>query len=84
MVDDFCRSHASKRNPGPEASLCYSEIITLAIFFARWNRFASERVRLRPRFHRRPTSLAETFFALRSEAHKAGERRVGGSLGPSM
>jgi hypothetical protein len=42
MVDDFCQSHASKRNPGPEASLCESEIITLAIF-ARWNRFTSER-----------------------------------------
>jgi hypothetical protein len=42
MVDDFCHSHPPKRNPGPEASLSESEVITLAIF-ARWNRFASER-----------------------------------------
>jgi Transposase DDE domain len=42
MVDDFCHSHLPKRNPGPEASLSESEVITLAIF-ARWNRFASER-----------------------------------------
>ena len=42
MVDDFCHSHQPKRNPGPEASLPESEVITLAIF-ARWNRFASER-----------------------------------------
>ena len=33
---------APKTNPGPEASLSESEVITLAIF-ARWNRFASER-----------------------------------------
>ncbi len=42
MVDDFCHSQPPKRNPGPEASLSESEVITLAIF-ARWNRFASER-----------------------------------------
>ncbi len=42
MVDDFCHSRPPKRNPGPEASLSESEVITLAIF-ARWNRFASER-----------------------------------------
>lgn len=42
MIDDFCHSHPPKRNPGPEASLSESEVITLAIF-ARWNRFASER-----------------------------------------
>ncbi len=42
MVDDFCHSHPPKSNPGPEASLSESEVITLAIF-ARWNRFASER-----------------------------------------
>jgi hypothetical protein len=42
MVDDFCYSLPPKRNPGPEASLSESEVITLAIF-ARWNRFASER-----------------------------------------
>jgi hypothetical protein len=38
----LCHSYAPKRNPGPEASLSESEVITLAIF-ARWNRFASER-----------------------------------------
>jgi hypothetical protein len=42
MVDDFCHSHASKRCPGPDASLSPSEVITLAIF-ARWSRFSSER-----------------------------------------
>ncbi len=42
MVDDFCHSYPPKTNPGPEASLSESEVITLAIF-ARWNRFASER-----------------------------------------
>jgi hypothetical protein len=42
MVDDFCHSRASKRKPGPEASLSASEVITLSIF-ARWSRFASER-----------------------------------------
>jgi hypothetical protein len=43
MVDDFCQSQPPKRRPGPEASLSESEVITLAIFFARWSRFASER-----------------------------------------
>jgi hypothetical protein len=42
MVDDFCHSYPPKTNPGPEASLSESEVITLAIF-ARWNRFTSER-----------------------------------------
>ena len=42
MVDDFCHSYSPKTNPGPQASLSESEVITLAIF-ARWNRFASER-----------------------------------------
>jgi hypothetical protein len=42
MVDDFCQSHPPKSKPGPEASLCESEVITLAIF-ARWSRFGSER-----------------------------------------
>ena len=43
IVDDFCQSHApEKRRPGPQASLCGSEVVTLAIF-ARWSRFASER-----------------------------------------
>jgi hypothetical protein len=41
-VDDFCQSCAPKKKPGPEASLCASEVITLSIF-ARWSRFASER-----------------------------------------
>ena len=42
MVDDFCHSQPPKRRPGPDASLCESEVLTLAIF-ARWSRFASER-----------------------------------------
>jgi hypothetical protein len=42
MVDDFCQTQSPKKRPGPDASLCQSEVITLAIF-ARWSRFASER-----------------------------------------
>jgi len=43
IVDDLCQSQASEqRRPGPQASLCQSEVITLSIF-ARWSRFASER-----------------------------------------
>ena len=42
MVDDFCQTQPPKKRPGPEASLCQSEVITLAIF-ARWGRFNSER-----------------------------------------
>jgi hypothetical protein len=42
MVDDFCQTQPPKKRPGPEASLCQSELITLTIF-ARWSRFASER-----------------------------------------
>jgi hypothetical protein len=43
VVDDFCQSRPPpKRKPGSEASLCDSEVITLAIF-ARWGRFSSER-----------------------------------------
>ena|SRR5215203_1749224 len=42
MVDDFCHSHSPTKKPGPQASLCASEVITLAIF-ARWGRFSSER-----------------------------------------
>jgi Transposase DDE domain len=43
MVDDFCHSHwPTPKKPGPRASLCASEVITLAIF-ARWGRFSSER-----------------------------------------
>jgi hypothetical protein len=46
MVDVFCHSHLptapTPKKPGPQASLCASEVITLAIF-ARWGRFSSER-----------------------------------------
>ena len=43
IVDDLCQSQASEqRRPGPPASLCQSEVVTLSIF-ARWLRFASER-----------------------------------------
>src|SRR5215217_6554124 len=46
MADDFCQSHLptapTPKKPGPQASLCASEVITLAIF-ARWGRFSSER-----------------------------------------
>jgi hypothetical protein len=42
MVDDFCQSHSPTKKPGPQASLCASEVITLSVF-ARLSRFASER-----------------------------------------
>jgi hypothetical protein len=42
MVHDFCLTQPPRKRPGPEASLCQSEVLTLAIF-ARWSRFASER-----------------------------------------
>ena len=42
ITDDFYQAHPPPRRPGPEASLCEGEVITLAIF-ARWSRFASER-----------------------------------------
>jgi hypothetical protein len=43
MVDDFCQSHPQEEGKlGPRASLCRSEVMTLAIF-ARWSRFSSER-----------------------------------------
>ena len=42
ITEDFCQAHPPPRRPGPEASLCEGELITLAIF-ARWSRFASER-----------------------------------------
>ena len=42
ITDDFCQSHCQRRHPGPDASLCESEVVTLAIF-ARWSRFTSER-----------------------------------------
>ena len=39
MVDDLRHSHRTERGrPGPDASLCCSEVITLSIF-ARWSRF---------------------------------------------
>ncbi len=63
MVDDFCQSHRpGQRRPGPEASLCESEVITLAIF-TRWSRFASERD-----FYRfANTNLIEAFPTLPEE-----------------
>lgn len=43
MVDDFHKSRpGGRRHPGSDASLCESEIVTLAIF-SRFSRFASER-----------------------------------------
>ncbi|MCD6053420.1 MAG: hypothetical protein K0Q96_612, partial [Rubrobacteraceae bacterium] len=42
IADDFCHSQPPRSRPGPDASLCESEVITLAIF-ARWSRFNSER-----------------------------------------
>jgi hypothetical protein len=43
IVDDFCYSHSpTPKKPGPQASPCASEVITLAIF-ARWGRYSSER-----------------------------------------
>ena len=43
MIDDLCQCHRTEHSrPGPEASLCRSEAITLAVF-GRWSRFASER-----------------------------------------
>ena len=42
IADDFCHSQPPERRPGPAASLCRSEVLTLAVF-ARWSRFSSER-----------------------------------------
>jgi hypothetical protein len=61
MVDDFCHSHlptapTPRRKPGPQASLCASEVITLAIF-ARWGRFSSERD-----FYRYATTSLQSAF----------------------
>lgn len=43
MVDDFCKSqYKPEVKPGPSASLCRSEIVTLAIA-GQWSRFESER-----------------------------------------
>jgi len=44
MSDDFCKWHlpAEARQPGPQASLSRSEVITLALF-GQWVQFKSER-----------------------------------------
>ena len=43
MVDDFCKSLAEPvAKPGPKASLCRSEVVTLAIA-SQWTRFGSDR-----------------------------------------
>ena len=34
IVDDCCQSHQPKKRPGPKASPCESEVLTLAIFAA--------------------------------------------------
>ncbi len=45
MIDDFCQSEGfqEKPRPGPPASLCCSEVVTLAVF-GKWAQFPSERV----------------------------------------
>jgi hypothetical protein len=44
MMDDFCQSEGfqEKHRPGPPASLCCSEVVTLAVF-GQWAQFPSER-----------------------------------------
>lgn len=43
QVDEFCKAHwPTVEQPGPVASLCQSEVITLGIF-GQWARFQSER-----------------------------------------
>jgi len=43
MVDDFCKSHLLlEKQPGPQASLSRSEVVTLAIF-GQWYRFRGQR-----------------------------------------
>jgi len=43
MVDDFSKAQPQPReHPGPKASLCCSEVVTLAVF-GQWARFESER-----------------------------------------
>lgn len=43
VVDDCCKATLPpERHPGPAASLCRSEVVTLALF-GQWNCFASER-----------------------------------------
>jgi hypothetical protein len=43
MVDEFCKSRLpAEKRPGPTASLCRSEVVTLAIL-SQWYRFRNER-----------------------------------------
>jgi hypothetical protein len=44
MVDDFCQSQAiqPEAHPGPQATLSWSEVVTLALF-GQWAQFPSER-----------------------------------------
>jgi len=43
MVDDFCKSELSlEKEPGPEAALSKSEVLTLSIF-SQWSRFRNQR-----------------------------------------
>jgi Sulfotransferase domain len=97
MVDDFCHSQPPKSKPGPEASLCESEVITLAIF-ARWSRFASERdfyryaqSRLRDAFYRDPEAFLASqvgiFRKKRLRAWAEGWRTMVGravEVGPAL
>ncbi len=75
MVDDFCQCRPRKRRrPGPDASLCPSEVVTLVIF-ARFSRFASERD-----FYRYAKSnLADAFPDLpdRSQLNRLARSQVG-------
>ncbi len=75
MVDDFRQSRPrNERHPGPDASLCKSEVVTLAIF-ARWSRFTSERD-----FYRyASSSLRDAFPALpaRSQFNRLVRHNLG-------
>ena len=43
MADDYCKAYLSPdTRPGPSASLCRSEVITLTVF-GQWSKFSSER-----------------------------------------
>lgn len=43
MVDDFCKSELPlEKEPGPEAALSRSEVMTLSIF-SQWSRFRNQR-----------------------------------------
>lgn len=88
MVDDLCQSSPPQQNrPGPQASLCESEVITLTIF-GRWSRFASERD-----FHRYAEAhLKEAFPTLPDRSqfnrlvrfHADDMERVAVKLGQTM